>query len=454
MQFDIDKLSKIYEGLKLEILKDNSIHLEHQYHYGCMYLSSSILGVDNSIWSERITSQIPVIEKWGTSSFVKESLNLSEQYAGVDSSTLLSKFSVGNEQKKYHALDYLYLEYFNRGDCTGIVREIKHCNQSGILFDTYIGDDGSKDLVYHCRNLEILLNLGVIKSDKGKEIISRSVSLIMDLLRLGSFSLFFGRSANSSYGVSSLYLILSVVRFDAEKMERERNHYLSLIEDKLFEMLSINQGFDLNFSGGRAGSDSYMYQAVYSSFALSRILLAKFGRYERQTVSYLESDLSGYFDIVKLSSDITLIYNGALGNKSAIFPSDFRYKNGVALAYLKKGKEHTLVPYFTFEFSPMDGYFRKQISLRVNGILARLFKVLNSRNILNLTEPCSNVFHSRQVSRAKPRNRASMRKLSLALVPADLKEALPIFSLRLFPVSLPTATGNERFYVSICGDNR
>ncbi len=447
MQFNNDSFFKIYDSIKLSILRDKSNHLDHQYHYGCMYLCASILKVDTTHWEKKIISQIPFLEKWGTSSFVKESLNLSRQHTGVDSSFLLNKFNDKSVQKKYHALDYLYLDYFNNNDWEGVIREIKYCNNSGILFDTYIGEDRSKDLVYHCRNLEILLNLNVTKSEEGKYILSKSASLIMDLLRLGTFSLFFGRSANSSYGMSSLYLVLSVLRFDTDEKEQERVHYLRLIEEKLVDMVSKSRGFDLNLSRGRAGSDSYMYPPVYSAFALSRILLAKFGRYERHTISYIKSELSGYFEVVKLCDGIDIIYNGVLGNKSAIFPSDFRYKSGIALAYLKNGKEHALLPYLTLEFSPMDGYIRKQISLRANGIFARLFDILNAYNILNRIETFSISSLSCSINDRELRGGLLPRKLKLALVPSDLKEVLLVGSLHLFSLSLPTATGKERFQV-------
>ncbi|XDF77802.1 hypothetical protein AAFX60_000780 [Aliivibrio fischeri] len=447
----MDNFEKFYYEIKDLILKDFTNKLDHQYHYGCMYLSASLLGKSPMIWRERIIEQIDTAYELGTLDFIEESIVLSMQYSDKQDRELLQFIRDKRKNckpREYHALDYEYLEKFNANKTQELLNAVKCCKESGLLYDTFDGVQGSKDLVYHCRNLEILIKSNLILDEKGLEIISKAVSLIMKLFEVGTTALFFGRSQNSSYGLGSLYFILKSVCFENKEHQDKLELYRKRLESKIQSSYIENCGFRMNFSSGRSGADSYMYRNVYSSFLLSRLLLSSKIKQNSITLTLRDVSFNKYFQVKKVLN-LKFVINNNEGNFSPIFPNDIRYGSNALVSYLKNGFEYSPIPFFTFPYSPLDKLFTRKTRLIANSMIYRLLSMFYKLNVFSSVS-LEDIREAKKVMVTdEGAYLVSYRRINLGIVPSNLLDVIKSEYLNIVGFKLPTSTGMEKFRVII-----
>lgn len=447
----MDDLEKVYAEIESAILYKPSKRLEHQYHYGCMYLSACLLGESPRVWREYIINQLDIAHEFGTLGFIEESIVLAMQYTDCQDKALLKMVRDKNRNSSptvYHALDYRYLDYFNANRTQELLNSVKFCESSGLLYDTFDGSKGSKDLVYHCRNLEILIKSDIIYDAKGREIISRALSLVIKLLDEGTASLFFGRSQNSSYGLGSLYFILNSICFEDNESQAKLEVYKDSLLGKIRSIHTDKCGFRTNLSYGRSGCDSYMYSYVYSSFLLSRLLLSNRVKNNPVTCTVKDIALERYFRIKKVA-DITLVINSGEGNNSPIFPDDIRYCPSALVSYVKNGREYSPTPFLTLPYSPLDSIFTRKLILVVNSQIYRLLSKFQHLNVFNAID-LEGINGCKRVSTgSRGVYLKNCRRLNFGIAPTRLLEVIKSNYFSVAAFKLPTSTGMEKFSVIV-----
>ncbi|RDE22577.1 hypothetical protein DV711_08275 [Motiliproteus coralliicola] len=368
----------IYENLNSSIDSIKGDGLDHQYHYGCLLLSAVLLNKPIEKWLFLIDQQVNSLVKYGTSDFVIESLTIAYEYK---KETRILKLidriqgSCSYKLPKYAAMDYKYLYFINNGQFDNINKEVFYDKKSGLVFDSVgINGLGVPDLVYHCRNIEILIKADIPEL---KDIINRGVSFILSIISEGSGGLFFGRSQNSAYGYASLYYILCTLEVNDEVLKKKIELHKDDIERILTNYIITGDCVGLNIaaSNGRVACDSYMYQHVYASFFLSRYLLVEKGHFKPFLFKYVDINFENYFQFEAISNDAKLVkLTNSIPYQSKIYPNDHRYKIKLQ-AMITPEREISFVPYFSNAITPFDSPFQKI----KNKIFHKIFSFLYSK---------------------------------------------------------------------------
>jgi len=460
----MNQLKKVYYKLNLKLNDSNSRDIEHQYHYGCLLLCSILLDEPPEKWFHLIDQQVDSLLKYGTSDFVLESILLCKsisKFSHPELSEIEARIKTSAHYKcpKYHAVDYKYLYYINNGEYDDLKNSISYDFESGLLFDS-LGREGQgiPDLVYHCRNIEILLKTPLYDDENVRMILNRAISLTIKLLDEGSLGLFFGRSQNSAYGIGSLYYILSSINSSEQLLQDKINRHVRKIESIIFDKLIFNDEITLNLAGegSRGGCDTYMYQDVYSSFLLSRILLIKKNKFKKIIYTPYEINFNTFFTLSKISKHESILSLSALSDfQSLMMPNDYRYKKNSLQSYVYNGKEVSLIPYYKVMVKPFDHMAKKLWCKVYNHLSSFLFKHSNELFsfydlkffTLNIGNEKNDLFHC---SKGKLFLSSSFTEgIYIAGVPKVIFNLISNRRKKILEINLPTSTGKVPFIITL-----
>jgi hypothetical protein len=216
----------------------------------------------------------------------------------------------------------------------------------GLLFDTIAQSGaGVPDLVYHCRNLEILLSTRRFAEDEAlDDLIEQGVGALVALASPDGDAGYYGRSMGSVYGTAAALLALTL----ADKLGFGERQAVGDARAALRERL-LSVHFDAGRNSfnltpyandrGRPAFDTYMYVSVYVSFALSRLALAEDELPEAPTAS--GSDGAAVTDVRTLGDgcfailrcgEARAVLNYRGHQDSPLRPRDPRYVPGALLS--------------------------------------------------------------------------------------------------------------------------
>ncbi|WP_281630272.1 hypothetical protein [Vibrio sp. St2] len=283
--------------------------------------------------------------------FSIESLCLAHYYAKDKKVKLkIQKFLVEHSdilknKIKAKATDYYYLRYFNclyfkeklgvNISCPNGALNVIQATQSksGVLFDSFNGNQGCPDLAYHSRNLQILTSCVVLLDDKSLEpMVHKGFNFILNIASNSGRSAYYGRSADLIYGEASLYMAIKLMFKDQATgfwkrcIHRFEQSYLAPSCAKL----AINP-FQIG-EDNRDGMDSYVYPMVYELYSLSRIScspdiiqsrsILDIDQEQRPEYTFLDP-ISGFLKVKREDYEISM---NLLGHQLApIRPNDNRY---------------------------------------------------------------------------------------------------------------------------------
>lgn len=354
-----------------KLLFDSEIEneLKGQYHYGS-YILTSVL-IYNKEPAVDIINDIEFIfdfleenilnsEVMSSFDFNLESICLAHWYCHDDGLKNLLRvrligFSdfldsdVSASAVDYYLLRYFNIRYFNKFFSFNFnvekkIQEVigRVLGSDGVLFDSFSKEKGVPDLVYHCRNLQILQSYISILGEVDFLSVVKNGFQYLSYLTNGDLDIgVYGRSTESVYGYASLLQAISYYQSDNENI-----NYDSVLNTivKKFILLESND-IEIAIGGSesnkhRCGYDSYMYPVVYKYFALSRMLMAESNRLSsvsaplklNKSISPLYLDKASGFLRIMLQNKYMLL--NLYGHQdSLIRPNDLRYLPGVPYVY-------------------------------------------------------------------------------------------------------------------------
>ncbi|MFA0308131.1 hypothetical protein AB4543_19765 [Vibrio splendidus] len=382
MKRELDYYNYLMKNINIELPND----YDHQYHYSCLLICAVHFGMnrDITLLLDIIVSQQESCIRNGTYDFVLENVNISLSLTSnmklkhkiFEVKCRLEREIESKDVKvNYHALDYKYLSLFNSySNVDDFKRKIYQCASTGCLFDSKsIEGNGIPDLVYHSRNLEILIRTRkTLNLDLDCEI-SKGINFVYELDKQFGDALFFGRSQFSTYGLGSLYYSLKLSNLSERKLEQ------SLLLGKMDKIIDgiLDSGrlrWSYRLDKKKYGADKYIYPIVYSCFFLSRVILAR-SELEPMDIKWNSVNIKNLFNTESVNGCKVVYYSGP-EITSKIDVSDTRYvANFPLLSYESELK--SLVPFFLFSYSPNFSISKKIVIKALNALLSRVFRYIN-----------------------------------------------------------------------------
>ena len=332
-----------------------------QYHIGAYILASVILNdkSDDPLIVQKIAELLSNLRNILTTDegvtnadFTLESICLAHYFTEEDHiKDLLAQFLLEHEiclhakitakATDYYLLRYFNVTYYNRylgvksipDESTEVVVD-GVLDTTGVLFDTYFEGVGNPDLVYHCRNLQILMSCYVICEDlKMKRIVENALSFIVSFSSVDGRIGYYGRSSDTIYGDSCVIMALALALSVDNSAEYRRflKRFERIYTDIPNNKIKITEAW--TGINGREGLDSYVYPMVYEIFALSRLCCAYASSRSglNNNVKILKDvnanfkfdQLSGFLKIIAESGEIIINTKGH--PKAPIRSNDSRY---------------------------------------------------------------------------------------------------------------------------------
>ena len=361
--------------------------LQHQYHWGCLLIAAVTLEQDDAVAQllDLIEQDKLAYATFGTVDFTLESLTLVQRFYRHRDATvnariaeLIDALALMGSDKTYFALDYQYLHAFNQPISVSelLASLVAIDERSGLLFDSFDKQGkGIPDLVYHCRNLEILIKAKQFEQSACLDLaINKAVSVLFELLAQGSLALFFGRSQHSLYGLGCLFYILNSIEFSSESLNNARDSYINKLSKMIAVIMQDAQlRTNLNSLNTRDGADQYMFPEVYSSFLLSRVCLAV-NRPNKIAVTIAKIDVSQYFAFRPIAVKQLVITTCDETFTSLMMPNDYRYQANTMQVVIADGDEISLIPFKTIAVTPYVSTLQKLKARVLNRLYSKLLR--------------------------------------------------------------------------------
>lgn len=289
------------------------------------------------------------------------------KYKAIDF-TIAKLFTINyklNNLKNQHSLSFIKKKINNYFGKDGIIYDSKNNNNIGI-----------PDLVYHCRNLELLTadvfwnnNLTFLNQVKS------AFEFILNLMCDDGYFGYYGRSNDSLYGISSL---LTSFSYATLLFPNEKN----LFKDKydLVKEILISDYFDSknncffvfpNSTNKKIlFTDDYIHVLVYNYFAFSRYLLSSHIVNNARLYKFQNEELKINFNIkkknivvfddscfVKLNSKIQAVFNYRGHYDSSFIKNDNRYSPLSLIRLVYERKNH--IPLLVSSRNSYNGKYYK-----------------------------------------------------------------------------------------------
>lgn len=277
-----------------------------------------------------------------------------------------------------NAVDFYLLRYFNslyvssklgikvNIPCMVIDVITRLRSSSGILFDTYHGEQGIPDLSYHCRNLQILTNCFKIAGDNSLNLLlEKAFTITKRIMSPDGRICFYGRTPDLIYGNVALLNAITLMfgKSSFEEWNEFFNYFSCSFINNKSSYLRISPCSD-NDEKKRLGFDSYVYPVVYKWFALSKLFCAniEINKNQKNNLSlsirketHLDLE-SGFFSYINKNNQITV---NLFGHPEApIRKFDNRYLPLVPLSHTSKSF-FTAIPFEASVKYPNDSLLTK-----------------------------------------------------------------------------------------------
>ena len=397
------------EGVFLDPILKNEI--KDEYQYGNYILFSTLLrnrGLQNNLHINKIMKylrtydfQKPVYNEFNLESLVI-AYKISKSNKLLETIKTLKNTS-DNNFVKYHAFDFTLSKNFNenfRSSISPIRKDYKisknkvsnYFGKDGSIFDTYTSSGiGIPDLVYHCRNLEILSsNIYWNGSLDNVDKVINGFDFVMKLLCDDGNLGYYGRSNDSVYGISSLLLSFSYgMQIFVDQSTIFKKFYKKIYENIYNNYLDHQRGsFNIYPSSKDTKmcyTDPYIHYSVYNYFAFSRILLSDYvvkneTKFFLKKKHYFQTALQKKYvfknsGFIKINSKFETVFNFKGHYDSEMIKDDYRYPALSLIRLVYNGKNQ--IPLLSSSYNPYQNkYAKKNFLSRARSYLYAINRLL------------------------------------------------------------------------------